>query len=124
MTALIRGSAKALVRGEHAPERCAKVAREGMAATITRPALLGSPPIASRAATKTLAELRPDSETVTDSDFWDAVGEIKAYVEKNCSGYSARGAKSFSGSEHNEWSILVEPYGGSRKLNFHIRVSG
>lgn len=64
------------------------------------------------------------TETVTDSDFWAAVSEIKSHVVNNCSGYTVRGAKSFSGELHNEWSVLVEPYSGSRKLNFHIRVSG
>ena len=65
-------------------------------------------------------------ETVTKADF-DAVAiEFKDYIKKNIPGYGGRDAKSFSGTAHNEWSYLAEPFGDAskKKFNYHIRISG
>lgn len=64
-------------------------------------------------------------ETCTKSALEEAAGEFKDAVKKLGESYSVRVAASFSGREHNEWSVLVEKWGKVQPVfNFHMRVSG
>lgn len=65
------------------------------------------------------------TETTKMSELEGAASSFKSYVTSALGHlYSVRIAKSFSGSEENEWSVLVEKAGESRpSLNFHMRIS-
>ena len=64
-------------------------------------------------------------ETVSMSDLEDAARDFKSDVTSTLGPlYSVRVAKSLSGGEHNEWSVLIEKAGAIQSLfNFHIRVA-
>ena len=65
-------------------------------------------------------------ETVTEADYKEVAETFKTYIKKNIPGYAGRDAKSLSGTAHNEWSYLCEPFGDAlkKKFNYHIRLSG
>lgn len=65
-------------------------------------------------------------ETTTMRALEEAASEFKDYALKSVApGHSVRVAASFSGTEHNEWSVLVEQNSPHQSIfNFHIRVSG
>lgn len=64
---------------------------------------------------------------ISETDFNNAVVELKKYVKEKLSGYGGREAISLSGREdgYNVWSFLIEPAGEftKRKFNYHIRVA-
>ena len=64
---------------------------------------------------------------ISETDFNNAVVELKKYVKEKLSGYGGREAISLSGREdgYNVWSFLIEPVDGriKRKFNYHIRIA-
>ncbi len=66
------------------------------------------------------------TETIATVDDLRSVAKLfQTYVQENLGAlYSVRVAKSFSGGEANEWSLLVEKAGEARAvLNFHMGVA-
>lgn len=66
------------------------------------------------------------AETATMSDLNAAALRFKDHV-KGALGhlFEVRVAKSYSGEEFNEWSVLIERAGEQRpRFNFHMRVKG
>ena len=66
----------------------------------------------------------PSEETATMGDFEGAASEFGSEVTSKLGpAYLVRIARSSSGADHNEWSILIERFGDSRpSLNFHMRI--
>jgi|JI6StandDraft_1071083.scaffolds.fasta_scaffold826988_1 hypothetical protein len=65
------------------------------------------------------------AETTKMSELEEAKDDFSSWVlSKVGSGHGVRLAKSFSGGEHNEWSVLVEQNSPHQSIfNFHMRVS-
>ena len=72
-----------------------------------------------------MAQEIENPETTKMSELEEAKDDFSSWVlSKVGSGHGVRLAKSFSGGEHNEWSVLVEQNSPHQSIfNFHMRVS-
>jgi hypothetical protein len=63
------------------------------------------------------------TETVSAEDLESAARMLQHMVDNDNLKAGVRTAKSFSGSDANEWSILIEKYGAPQpSFNFHMAI--